>query len=140
MLSLFNFFWFLIFVHISNNTCFIYENIKAVINELNIGSVLSNCQMDAATVRSDLIVLDRNKCGDPQYLSNMLKRYGAQLHPSFHESSHNAPTPPKSRSTSTQRSSPRRRRHEFEHDNYEVNEVVNQNKHHLQHLTLPNRV
>ena len=92
-------------------------------DELQLGSVLTNCQIDAATDRNNLIILDRNKCGDPQYLSNMMKRHGTELHPSFYGSSHVTPTPPKSRSTSMQRRSRKRRRHEFEYGN---NEVVNQ--------------
>lgn len=126
MLSLFNCFWFLIFVYIRNNAHFIYKNNDTVMDELNLGSVLTNCQIDAATDRNNLIVLDRNKCGDPQYLSNMMKRYGAELHPSFHGSSHISPTPPKSRSTSRQRSSRKRKRQEYEDGNDENEELVNQ--------------
>ena len=54
--------------------------------DLKLGAAITNSQLTDDGDPSNIIILDKSKITDKEYLQNMMQRHGAKLHPSFYGS------------------------------------------------------
>ena len=63
------------------------SGLQNLVSDLKFGAIATNCQLSLCEDPSNLILLTKEQISNPQYLSEIMQKHGAALHPSFHGAS-----------------------------------------------------